>query len=75
MSAARGCETHLIRPTYLLLRQKSKSQEFMQKDIKNEGNVRVSREREELLPEGTRQDGVINFNLHCATPRVIYLRE
>lgn len=46
----------------------------MHKVIKNEGNVRASREREELLLEGTRQDGVINFNLHCATPPVIYLR-
>lgn len=47
----------------------------MHKVIKNEGNVCASREREKLLLGGTKQDGVINFNLHCATPRVIYLRE
>lgn len=34
----------------------------------------MSEQGEKLILEGTKQDGVINFNLHCTTPRVIYLR-
>lgn len=64
-------------PRFLLWSEinKSHSSVHTQKRIRNEENIWAGRGGEKLLLKGMEQDCIINFNLHCTAPTVIYLRE